>query len=64
MNEAQQAALVTAQAAAALIEMEAMKAANIIRLDQGKTIAYDEGAFMKLIETYGIGYNSVMAEFR
>jgi hypothetical protein len=36
------------------IEMQAMIAENKIREAEGKSLAYDEEAFMNLIEKYGL----------
>ena len=64
MTEAQQAAYIQSQSACALIEMEAMKAENTYREMRGETIAYNEKAFLDLIERYGIHHNAVISMFR
>jgi hypothetical protein len=60
MNENERAAYIQSQVACALIEMEAMKAANWMREMQGHTIAYGEEAFNNLVVKYGIGHNDVI----
>lgn len=60
MDETQRAAFLQAQAACALIEMEAMKAANKEREQQGYSLAYDEAAFMAVIDKYGIHHNAAL----
>lgn len=64
MGNEQTVAYVQAQAAAALIEMESMKAANWMREMQGKTIAYGEQEFLALIDKYGLGHNAVLTLFQ
>ncbi len=63
MTEDQKAAYVHAQATAAQIHLAAMFAANTEREAQGKALAYDEAAFMKLIDDYGLGHNTLMTFF-
>lgn len=53
-------AFVNAMVACALCELEAMKAANEERRDQGYALAYDEAAFMAVPEKYGIHHNQVL----
>jgi hypothetical protein len=60
MISEENAAFINSQTACALIEMQGMVAANTLREDQGHTIAYDESAFLKLIEKYGIHHNAVL----
>ncbi len=43
--------------AAALIELESMKAANIQRQSQGLSPAYGEEQFRELLSIYSLGYN-------
>ena len=62
-TEEQQAAYVIAQAIAASIELEAMKAANWMREMQGHTIAYGEEDFYALILKYGLSHNQVLTTF-
>lgn len=59
MNEQQRCIWLQSQIACALIEMEAMKAANVERESEGKALAYDEEAFMNLINRYGIHRRSL-----
>jgi nitrous oxidase accessory protein NosD len=63
MTNEQKAAYVQAQAAAALIEAMGMAAENMQRSHQGASIAYDEKAFLAIIEKYGIHHNSVIGLF-
>ena len=51
------------QIACALIEMESMKAMNYERDAQGLAQAYNEEAFLDLIEKYGIHHNAVIGWF-
>ena len=60
----QRVAYVAAQTAAALIEMEAMKAANKERETHGYALAWDEGAFLSLITKYGLGENTIIKLFQ
>lgn len=63
MDDAQKAAYIMAQAAAALIELEAMKQANRDRESRGEGPAYDEEAFLKLHEQYCLHHNPVLSLF-
>jgi hypothetical protein len=63
MTPEQAAAYVHAQAVAAQIEMEAMKAENRRREDQGKSLAYGEEEFASLIDKYGLHHNAVITIF-
>lgn len=51
-------------ATAALIEMEAMKAANLNRESKGEAPAYGEADFKELLELYDLGYNSNIEKSR
>lgn len=53
-------AYVQTQTAAALIEMEGMKAFNSERERHGYAPGYDETAFLCLIDKYQLGHNSVI----
>jgi hypothetical protein len=64
MTPEQRVAYVAAQTAAALIEMEAMKAANKEREMHGYALAWDEGAFMSLISKYGLDGNTIIKLFQ
>ncbi|MEA3242868.1 MAG: hypothetical protein U9Q19_05430 [Pseudomonadota bacterium] len=64
MTPEQAAAYVHAQAVAATAAIESMKAANTLREMQGKTIAYDEQAFLSVLEQYGLHHNAVMTTFQ
>ncbi len=55
---------IQSQVACALIEMEAMKAANVEREQRGESLAYDEAAFMAIIDKYGIHHNAVIGFMR
>ena len=63
MTENQKAAYIIAQSVSAYAEIESMKALNIYRDRQGETIAYDEKAFLDVIEKYGIHHNGVLGLF-
>ena len=63
MTEEQKAAYVYAQAVSALSEIEAMKAANMIRESQGKALAYGEEAFADIPNRYGIHHNATISLF-
>ena len=64
MDNHGKAAHINSQVACALIEMESMKAANEERASKGLAQAYDEGAFMALINRYGIHTNAVIGWLR
>ena len=64
MNAEQTAAYIISQAVSALAHIEAMKAANIERLAEGKALAYDEAAFFAVQDTYCIGHNAVISFFQ
>jgi len=59
--EGKQLAYVQSQTACALIEMEAMKAANDVARSKGCEPKYTEKDFRDLIGTYGIHHNAVMS---
>lgn len=63
MTNEQKAAYVMAQAAAANAEVAAMQAANQYREMQGHTIAYDEAAFLSMIDKYQLHHNDVLGMF-
>lgn len=58
-DEAARIARVHANVARAMIEMNAMTAENMQRQALGHSMAYDESAFLSIIDECGIGYNSV-----
>ena len=64
MTPEQQAAYINAQTACATIEATGMQAENMQRALRGESMAYDEEAFMSVIDRYGIHHNSVMSMFR
>jgi hypothetical protein len=64
MTPEQRAAYVNAQTAAALIELESMKAANREREMHGHALAWNEEAFLELIEKYGLHHNALMRMFQ
>jgi len=53
-------AYVNSQCVAAQIELVAMEAANAERWAHGKSLAYNEGDFMALIEKYQLTHNQVV----
>ena len=63
MTDEQKAAYVMAQSVGAMAEIEMMKAANTERLAQGMALAYDESAFSKVSENFGITHNQVLGLF-
>ena len=63
MTDEQKAAYVFAQAVSALAEIEGMKALNMQRQTQGYSMAYDDEAFFKVPDKYGLGHNAVMSLF-
>lgn len=64
MTTEQQAAFVIAQAACASAQIAAMQAANQHRLSLGHSIAYDEEAFLAVVDKYHLGHNAVIDFFR
>lgn len=50
--------------AAAMIELEAMKVANVERESQGLSPAYGEEQFRDLLSMYGLGYNENIEKAR
>lgn len=63
MNETQKAAFITSQSTAAVIQAMSMVAENQFYTGEGHLPKYGEGAFMALIERYGIGHNTVLETF-
>ncbi len=63
MNENEKAAYVQAQATAALIEAMAMVSENFERYRKGQAIAYNQDAFMSLLDNYGLHHNNLMFYF-
>ena len=61
MTPEQSAAFVQAQAACMLVELEAMKAANKAREQQGLSPCYGEAAFMALIDRWGVHHNGALS---
>ena len=64
MTPEQKAAFVIAQAACMNAELEAMKAANIDRLERGYSTAYGEDEFLSIPAKYGLEHNTVVAFFQ
>lgn len=60
-NKIMEAAELTANSSAALIEAMGMMSENIERADRGESLAYTEEAFNKVVMNNGIDYNSVMS---
>jgi len=56
----QNVAYVQSQIACAMVELEAMKWANVSRREQGLSLAYSEEAYTKLIDFYQLGHNAVL----
>ncbi len=54
-------AYVMSQVVCAQIEMEAMKAANRECQNKGEPDAFDQKAFMELLQKYPIGHNAVIS---
>ena len=63
MTPEQRAAYIYAMAASMLVEMESMKALNRERVSVGFGEAYDEKAFLDLIDKYGLHHNQVVETF-
>lgn len=63
MTNGQRAAYVFAQTVCALAEIEGMKAENMQRQFKGEAMAYDEAAFVGVIDKYGIHHNGVIECF-
>ena len=64
MTPEQKAAFVFSQSVAAMAAIESMKVTNRERVSKGNTEAYDEKAFLEVIDNYNIGYNDVVGLFR
>ncbi len=60
MNDEQRLIYVRGILLQAEIEMQAMIAENKIREAEGKSLAYDEEAFMDLIKRYGVHHNALV----
>lgn len=60
-NKIMEAAKLTANSSAALIEAMGMMSENIERANRGESLAYTEEAFNKVVMNNGIDYNSVMS---
>lgn len=56
-----QAVYVFSQSICALAEIEGMKAANMQRQATGDSMAYNDADFVKVLERYEVGDNSVTA---
>lgn len=64
MDHQARIAFIQTQTACCLAEMEAMKAANAARQQNGLSLAYGEDAFMALPAQYGIHHNQVIEYLR
>ena len=64
MTPEQKVAYVAAQTAAAMIELESMKAANREREMHGYALAWNEDMILSLIEKYGLDGNSIISLFQ
>jgi len=62
MNE--QEIYLLSQITCAQIEMNSMVAENQQRQHLGQSMAYTEGAFMELIDKYGLSHNAVLSYLR
>jgi len=62
MNEQQRIVYMNAQILCCQIEFEAMKSANHVRRSENLADAYDEKAFMDLINRNGLGHNACITE--
>lgn len=58
-NKIMEAAKLIANSSAALIEAIGMMSENIERANRGESLAYNEDAFMKVVESNGLTYNDV-----
>ena len=59
MTNEQAASFVFANAVAAMIELEGMKAENVIRTHRLESPAYVEDDFVSLIDSHELGYNTI-----
>lgn len=64
MSPEQTAAIVTAAAARAMIRAFGMAAENSVRERHGDALAYDESAFVALIDEEQIDHNAVVTTLR
>ena len=64
MDPEQRAAYVNAQAACCMAEALGMISENMMRISEGKSVAYDHSAFCSLIERYGVHHNAVVMMLR
>ena len=60
----QNVAYVNSQIASAMIELEAMKATNAERELHGQAQAWNEDAFISLIDKYQLDHNRVLTNFQ
>lgn len=60
--EFQRVAYTISNAIGGLIEAMGMQAKNQERLSEGKTIAYDDVAFINIVEDRGLHHNSLMTQ--
>jgi hypothetical protein len=63
MTSEQSAAYVYANSVAALVELEAMKAANFERQLNNESLAYNENTIAEIIQKYGIHHNAILSLF-
>jgi len=63
MTEEQKTAFVFSAAVRALIRSQGMMALNVERQNLGQTLAYDEEAFVNLINEEGIDHNTMLSLF-
>lgn len=64
MDHVAKVAFIQAQTVCAMAEIEAMKAANRVRQDQGYSDAYGEDDFRQVPDNFGIGHNAVIEYLR
>ena len=62
MSDIERAAFLNSQVACAMIEAMGLHAENMQRQAVGNSMAYDEAAFVAIIEKYGIGHNAALSQ--
>lgn len=64
MNQEQRMVFMITQCVCAFAEIQGMLAFNHERISHGYALGYDEGAFLSVIEKYGLGSNQVIGFLR
>jgi hypothetical protein len=59
-DQNRQSAFLNSQVACALIEAASMTAENMIRWHRDEAMAYNDAAFLALIDKYGISHNAAL----